>query len=162
MGSVKSQLHCKLKYKKEWLRTHGPDDLFQDLQRYRKNNELLTYLTNILDVLFHPPSSQCAVERMDTLYFAIASTSVTLKAETVGPQFLCSFLLLVLSSVFGSYLLGRVCPACIQCSFQPQALKHIIINQALALCNSSLLLNYINSSESIHIPFSSYKCLRIE
>lgn len=78
----------------------------------------------------HLDETQHEDERTNTPVFAMALSSVALRAETVNLGVLCSFLLLLLSPVFGSCSVGRVCPTPPQCSFQPQApLKHIIINQ---------------------------------
>ena len=113
---------------------------------------------SILDgpfILPHLDKMQHEDERSGTPYFAIPLPSVTLRTEPASLGFLCSFLLLLLSPVFGPCSVERVCPTLLLCSFQPQAPpKHIIINRDVwLLCISSLLLNYVISNESIHIPF---------
>lgn len=57
-------------------------------------------------ILPHLDEMQHEDERTDTPYFAIALASVTLRAEAVSLGFLCSFLLLLLSPLFGSCSVG--------------------------------------------------------
>jgi len=97
-----------------------------------KNSSLMSDIS-ILDgpfILPHLDKMQHEDERSGTPYFAIPLPSVTLRTEPASLGFLCSFLLLLLSPVFGPCSVERVCPTLLLCSFQPQAPpKHIIINR---------------------------------
>ena len=75
-------------------------------------------------ILPHLDDMQREDERTDTLYFAIALASVALRAEPVSLGFLCSFLLLLLSPIFGSCLVGTSNASAMQLSASGATITH--------------------------------------